>query len=122
MKNHVESKERFNFIIDFKDILEQLSYVTSLKELSQLTQTFFERAFEVPLGRVRLYIRQEEAPQDNKNNLYHDIVHTQDKVEKFLAHMNYQAILLQVYINGRYLLKMRLSLLIFMKRQNKEMR
>ena len=86
LKKHVESKETFDFIVDFKDILEQLSYVTSLKELSQITQTFFERAFAIPLGRVRLYLRQEGGIEDSKHNLYHDIVNMQEKVEKFLVH------------------------------------
>jgi hypothetical protein len=85
LKGHVESKESFNFVTDFKDILEQLSYVSSLKELSQLTQAFFQRAFVIPLGRTRLCLRQKDAVEQEKGSLYHDIVDMQTKVETFLA-------------------------------------
>lgn len=81
--SHVEAKEKFNFINDFKDILEQLSYVTAMKELAHLTQIFFKAAFAIPVGRTRLYVRKtnNEIPD---NNTYHDIIATSNKVENFL--------------------------------------
>ena len=57
LRKDVESQEKFNFLKQFEDILEQLSYATALKELAPLTQTFFQTAFAIPLGQPRLYLR-----------------------------------------------------------------
>lgn len=57
---HVQDHEHFNFIDDFKTILEQLSHVTSLQELNHLTQTFFKDAFDIPLRKTVLHLRQEQ--------------------------------------------------------------
>lgn len=83
LKTHVESREKFNFINDFKDILEQLSYVTSLKELSHISQIFFNAAFTIPVGQTRLYIRKIEDEIQN-NSIHHDITSIYNKVEYFL--------------------------------------
>ncbi len=83
IKKTVESKQKFNFISQFRDILEQLSYATALKELAQLTQTFFQTAFNVPLGRVRLYLRKAESDQDDHS--YYDIAQTTAKVEQYIG-------------------------------------
>lgn len=80
---HVESKKKFNFINDFKEILEQLSYVTAIKELAHLTQIFFKAAFGIPVGRTRLYLRKNNIDQ-NESNTYHDIIEISNKVENFL--------------------------------------
>ena len=65
VRSTVESPETFNFLSQFRDILEQLSYATALKELAHLTQTFFHTAFAIPLGRTRLYIRKAEQEKDD---------------------------------------------------------
>jgi transcriptional regulator of aromatic amino acid metabolism len=83
IRKTVESKQKFDFITQFRDILEQLSYATALKELAQLTQTFFQTAFKVPLGRVRLYIRKADSDQDDHS--YYDIAQTTAKVEQYLG-------------------------------------
>lgn len=57
VRKDVTSKEKFNFLSQFKDILEQLHYATALKELAHVNATFFQTAFGLPLGRVRLIIR-----------------------------------------------------------------
>ncbi len=83
MREDVESREKFNFLSQFKDILEQLSYASALKELAHLTQTFFQTAFGISLGRTRLYIRKTEAEKDDYG--YYDIANTAAKVENFIG-------------------------------------
>lgn len=55
--NHVQSKHTFNFVDDFKIILEQLSFATTSQELTQITCTFFKQAFNIPVRKVNLYLR-----------------------------------------------------------------
>lgn len=57
VNTHVQSRRRFNFIDDFKEVLEQLSHITTLNELGQITQHFFKNAFDIPRNRTALYIR-----------------------------------------------------------------
>lgn len=83
IRKTVESKQKFNFLSQFRDILEQLSYATALKELAQLTQAFFQTAFNIPLGRIRLYVRKAESDQDDHN--YYDIAQTTAKVEHYVG-------------------------------------
>lgn len=61
LQPQVQSPNSFNFIDDFKTVLEQLSHVTSAKELSSITQNFFKDAFHIPLNRTHLYIRAMDA-------------------------------------------------------------
>ena len=56
-RSHVQASTKYNFIDDFKDVLEQLSKTTSVKELGHISQTFFREAFSIPIGRTTLYIR-----------------------------------------------------------------
>ncbi|MBA3954201.1 sigma 54-interacting transcriptional regulator [Candidatus Dependentiae bacterium] len=81
--NHVVERAPFNFINDFKDILEQLSHVTALKELAHITQNFFTAAFTIPAGRTRLYVRKTEL--DSKDDTHYDLALITTKVENFLA-------------------------------------
>jgi transcriptional regulator of aromatic amino acid metabolism len=82
--NHVEAPAKFNFINDFKDILEQLTYVTSVKELAHITQTFFKAAFQIPVGRARFYAR--KNPTENINNeIYPDLLEATNKVEHIIT-------------------------------------
>lgn len=85
IKNHIESKKKFDFINDFKEILEQLSYTTSPKELANITQIFFQAAFRVPLGRTRLYIRRTIEDISENDTTFPDIIITSNKVESFFA-------------------------------------
>lgn len=50
--NHVESMERYNFINDFKNVLEQLGHVTTITEISHISQTFFKDALNIPSNKV----------------------------------------------------------------------
>lgn len=54
---HVESKHTFNFIDDFKLVLEQLSFATTIQELGQITASFFKDSCDIPIRKVTLYIR-----------------------------------------------------------------
>lgn len=59
----VQERDHFNFINDFKTVLEQLSYVTSLQELNHLSQSFFKDAFDIPLRKAILHLRKEQPQQ-----------------------------------------------------------
>ena len=66
--NHVESKHNFNFVDDFKIILEQLSFATTIQELSQITSTFFKQAFTIPSRKIALQLRNPITKEDAKAN------------------------------------------------------
>ncbi len=91
LRKDVESKEKFNFLSQFRDILEQLSYATALKELAHLNQAFFQAAFNIPLGRTRLYIRKAEAEKDDHG--FFDIAHISANVESFIGKSDNQPIM-----------------------------
>lgn len=61
---HVQSHDKFSFIDNFKDVLEQLSHVTSVQELGHITQTFFKDAFHIPLRRTALFVRKLSAMEE----------------------------------------------------------
>ena len=82
LRQDVESKEKFNFIVQFRDILEQLSYATALKDLAHLSQAFFQAAFAIPLGRTRLYLRKMDQERESE---YYDIVNVTNNVEHFIG-------------------------------------
>lgn len=69
------AQQRTDFIENFKEILGQISRVSSCEELTQITQTFFKQAFSIPLKKTMLYIRdttgtiKQKDPQDNKTPL-----------------------------------------------------
>jgi transcriptional regulator with GAF, ATPase, and Fis domain len=56
-QQHIDSHNKFVFIDNFKDVLEQLSHTTSPQELHHITQTFFKDAFRIPLRRTILFVR-----------------------------------------------------------------
>ena len=59
--DHVKAHTRFNFMDDFKTILEQFSTVATLEELGHITQTFFYDSLQVPLSKTKLYIREKQG-------------------------------------------------------------
>ncbi|HRN77980.1 MAG TPA: sigma 54-interacting transcriptional regulator [Candidatus Dependentiae bacterium] len=72
-ENHVHTKiTRFSFMDDFKNTLEQLSYVNTIEELRHITQSFFKEAFDVPLGKTALHIRILDAASAELRQ--HDII------------------------------------------------
>lgn len=82
--NHVQSKHSFNFVDDFKIILEQLSFATTPQELTQITSTFFKQAFNIPLRKVNLYLRN-SLPKEYIRSSEIDTV-----VEEFCSTHNHQ--------------------------------
>lgn len=58
IRKHVQGPIRFNFIDNFKDVLEQMGYATNLSELTHITQKLFQTAFEIPARTVTLQIRE----------------------------------------------------------------
>ncbi|MFA6065851.1 MAG: sigma 54-interacting transcriptional regulator [Candidatus Babeliaceae bacterium] len=78
---HVEtSQQPFNFINDFKLILEQLGLVIDLSELKHITRQFFANDFNVSANKVNLYIRSSNKDEINEEEQY--IV---QKTEKFIT-------------------------------------
>ncbi len=78
--SHVESKHSFNFVDNFKIILEQLSFATSSSELIQITCTFFKEAFNIPARKVTLHIRKPMAKEEFSKSHEIDAI-----VEEFCA-------------------------------------
>ncbi len=85
LEEHVRSDTKFNFINNFKDILEQLSQATSVQEIRHITQAFFKDAFGIPLRSTTLHIR-------NLNSSSSDQLlpksHTEIITETFLSDHN----------------------------------
>jgi transcriptional regulator with PAS, ATPase and Fis domain len=71
-QSQVQSTTNVNFINNFKDVLEQLSHVTTIQELQHIIQNFFKESFHIPVHRVRLYIRNLDATSDTKQDLSHE--------------------------------------------------
>jgi len=78
LRNHVTAKKRFVFMEDFKNIIDQFSQVTDIKELKLITQYFFQEAFKIPSRRVHLHIR--GGNQDQRMDEYGD----ETKMEGFI--------------------------------------
>lgn len=64
-KTHVAQPEpRYNFVDNFKVVLDQLSRVTNMKEIEHIAKSFFKEAFGVPLNRIQFFIRTEKSAQE----------------------------------------------------------
>ena len=57
--NH-NSSAKLTFIHDFKHILHRLSAVTTIEELSHITQAFFKDTLQIPFNKTKLFIRKIE--------------------------------------------------------------
>lgn len=79
-ETHVQSMRHFDFIDDFKEVLEQLSHATTLNELGQITQQFFKNAFNIPRSKTNMYIR-----SVNQSPHHHAIAET-TKLETVVEH------------------------------------
>jgi transcriptional regulator of aromatic amino acid metabolism len=55
IKNHVQSTKKFNFIDDFKAVLEQLGKATTMQEITFTTQEVFHKAFNTPIRATILH-------------------------------------------------------------------
>ncbi len=86
---HVRSPKGFNFMKDFKNVLEQFSLVTNERELNHITQSFFKDAFRIPIRRTHLHIRAIDKTH-SQNHLQKNNINTETSlVENFIsAHNN----------------------------------
>ena len=66
--NHVESKHTFNFVDDFKFVLEQLSFASTHQELNHVTGTFFKQAFDIPIRKVALHLHNPITNELSRSN------------------------------------------------------
>ena len=82
-QNHVQEPTKFNFINDFRDMLDQLGNVTSSKELIHIVKMFFKDGMMVPANRTTLYIRN---IYDNEQKKSVDHFDTHEMVEQFIAY------------------------------------
>ncbi|MCX5922546.1 MAG: sigma 54-interacting transcriptional regulator [Candidatus Dependentiae bacterium] len=93
----IQAHQKFSFINNFKDILEQLSHATTVQELGHITQTFFKDGFHVPLRRTLLFMRNMENSNKNTNMAKQEISHIElhaehifnahdDEISAFIAH------------------------------------
>lgn len=56
-QTHVYASTGFNFIDDFKDVLEQLSSALTKQELTHISSSFFKNAFRLQANRIFLHVR-----------------------------------------------------------------
>ncbi len=90
LKKHVESPRQLNLINDFKVVLDQLSKVTELNELSHITKTFFKEALNIKTNKTQLFIRQlnndsQEMPKLNKVEMFIEQDNDENKIQDYLA-------------------------------------
>ena len=79
----VQSSVDINFMDNFKTILEQFSHVTTMQELSHITQRFFKESFGIPFNRVQLHIR--ASNQHHRQNITDERHPTITIVEGFMS-------------------------------------
>lgn len=69
IRSHVETTYNAGFINDFKDILEQLGYVTNFNQIKHIINTFFTKTLHIPTGKTVFYIR----AVDTRSLLFQDL-------------------------------------------------
>lgn len=113
MNTHVQSFDTYNFIDDFKMVLEQLGHVTTTQELQHITKAFFDRAFTVNVEDSQLYIRNlegnspeltQDAPADGFLTLpvVEQFLATQDTNNELLQYLSTTKILIRDEIEFDY--------------------
>lgn len=83
--NHIQATTGFNFIDDFKNVLEQLSQATDTKELTHITQAFFKEAFTLQPSRTILHIRTLETNDSPQEGRPSKISTLETTVERFIS-------------------------------------
>lgn len=66
--HHVQAKEKITVINDFKNVLEQLSGVTSAQELGHITNTFLKDAFTIIVRTPTLYLYQQVTTESDSKS------------------------------------------------------
>ncbi|MBN1549458.1 sigma 54-interacting transcriptional regulator [Candidatus Babeliales bacterium] len=85
MKQHVELKDSFNFIDNFREILEQLGCITTSQELLHTVRNFFKVAFNVPYHRTHLIIRPLNTEGNEKAQQYGEHDYLESTAENFIS-------------------------------------
>lgn len=82
-QSHVLSGDQLDFVVSFKQALEQLGNVTNIQELHHITQTFFKEAFGVPPTRTGLIVRKFSSMEKNEFASHASMVETM--IENFMS-------------------------------------
>lgn len=56
-RDHVQTKYRENFAIDFKEVLVQFSYANDMNYLIRTSQAFLNKVFSIPSDKILMHIR-----------------------------------------------------------------
>jgi len=81
LHEHVHDTQKLNMVENFKEILDQLTNISSKHELINLTKAFFKQAFKVPMGRTHVFLR--ATGNDTEPMLEQKLIPSQ--VEQFIT-------------------------------------
>ena len=68
--NHIEGPQRFNFISNFKNMLQNLGYVVSKEQLTNFIKIFFKNSFVIPTDKITFILRSTN-PAHSSSDEYH---------------------------------------------------
>lgn len=83
-QEQVQAPEKFDFIIEFKKVLEHLGHVTSFNEMSHILQGFFKEAFNISPSKTSFYVRKNELMYSHNHEI-HKLSAKEALVENTLA-------------------------------------
>lgn len=87
-QEHVQATEKFDFIIEFKAVLEALGHSESFNEMNHMLQGFFKDAFEIAPSKTMLYVRKNEFMAIVDQEL-RELTYKETIVENFLLHNDF---------------------------------
>ena len=88
LHNDAHDTKEFNFIYDFKLILEDLGDITHISEIKILTQQFFGKAFQIDPQKVSIGIITTYQPKEKKSD-FKITSSYQTIIENFIAQENF---------------------------------
>ena len=88
LHKHVHDPREFNFIYDFKTILEDLGHVTHINEIKILAQQFFGKAFKIDSQKVTIGIINLYQPKDKHHEFKINYPY-QSIIENFISQENF---------------------------------
>ena len=91
--NHVHDPRNFNFVYDFKTILEDLGNAENIVEIKLLTQQFFNKAFHISNQHITFFLRSDESSTPSKETSLFLSNLTYLSVENFIIQEQNMAIL-----------------------------
>ncbi len=87
--SHVYDSKRFNFLYDFKIVLEELGQITNITEIKILSQQFFNKAFKIDQQKINLKII--FTPHSTEKDYFykqHNLLQT--TIENFITQANFE--------------------------------